>query len=386
MKQPRMHPLAGYLRPITIAALVVASLAVLLVQCAGGGGGGGGGTKPNAPSDQETTQAPFHELAGQGVTDYLGVYTPMLTKTTGDVTTHYFGGGDGPLCFDGSEYSISLRDTGSQNLLIYLQPGGACWSAICRCAEYVIPGIPRVGILDPNEAKNPVKGWNTALLSYCDGSHFVGDVDLDTDGDGLTDRYHRGLKNLSAGLDSVVGTFPEARKILLAGSSAGGYGAVYALPLIRSVYPEAFIYLVNDSGVGVMPPGVITTMLSEWNATRLIPGSCPDCLSEDGCLVNFYSWLLSEDPRLKFALMSYKQDTVIADDYSSMGGENLERHLLEDFSKLEKDHPGRAHSFLVDGSLHGMLGKMQTTADSVTVAEWLTQMLEDSPDWKSVSD
>jgi hypothetical protein len=312
------------------------------------------------------------------------MYSPMKIESEGDVDTLYFGAGDGPLCFDGSEYLMSLRDTGSDDLLIYLQPGGACWSDICRCAEYSLPGIPCVGILDPNAPGNPVAGWNTSYLSYCDGSHFTGDVDLDSDGDGLIDRYHRGLKNLSAGLDATVHAFPAPRRVLLAGTSAGGFGATYAVPLIRAVYPDATIYLLNDSGVGIMPQGVIAQMLSDWNATRFIPKSCADCMDESGCLVNFYSWLLSEDPGIKMAVMSYTRDTVIADEYSSLGQDAFESHLLEDLARLEEDHPGRVRSFVVDGPLHGLLGYIGTSAGNLSVAEWLGLMLEDSPDWQSV--
>ena len=93
---------------------------------------------------------PFRELVDQGITRCLGVYTPMLVRSDQGVDFFFFGSGDGPQCFDGSEYVMSSRDAGSENLLIYLQPGGACWSGICHCAEFSIPGIPCVGILDPN--------------------------------------------------------------------------------------------------------------------------------------------------------------------------------------------------------------------------------------------
>jgi hypothetical protein len=382
MKQPRISLFRGYLKPITIGTLFLVSITVFLVECSGGGGGG----QPGVPVGQESVHEPFQELVQQGVTKYLGIYTPMLVTLEGGVGTYSFGGGEGPLCFDGSEYVMSVRDTGSENLLIFLQGGGACWSDICRCTEFSSSGIPCSGILDPNAPQNPVKSWSTAFLTSCDGSHYAGDTDLDVDGDGVIDRYHRGLKNLSAGLDVTADAFPKPRKILLAGTSAGGFGAAYALPLVRSIYPDAFIYLLNDSGVGIMPPGMIAKMLSDWNATRFIPQSCPDCLRKDGFLSNYYSWQLSEDSKLKIALMSYKRDTVIADQYSSMGGESFEKHLLAEIASIEQAYPGRVHSFIVDGSLHGLLGHLQVTAGTSTVGEWITQMLEDSPNWTSVSD
>ena len=383
MKRQRISGLDGYLKPVTIGTLVLFSMLVFLVECTGGGGGG---SKPAAVTEPDPVVEPFRELVNQGITRYLGVYTPMLVKSDQGVDSFVFGSGDGPLCFDGSEYVMALRDAGAENLLIYLQPGGACWSDICHCAEFSIPGIPCVGILDPNAPGNPLKKWNTAYLSYCDGSLFVGDMDMDVDGDGEIDRYHRGLKNLSAGLDVTVGAFPQPRKILLAGTSAGGFGAMYALPLVRSLYPDASVYLLNDSGVGIMPAGVIAKMLHQWNATGVLPRSCPECLDKSGFLFNYYSWQLSEDDQLKIGLMSYKRDTVIADYYSSMGAEKFEAALIQEIARLEESHPGLIHSFIVDGKLHGMLGNMQTRAGETSVGAWIEQMVSDAPGWESVSD
>lgn len=383
MKRQRISVLSGYFKPVTIGTLILLSLLVFLVECSGPGGGSG---KPGEVQDIDPPPTPFRELVSQGITRYLGVYTPMLVKSNRGVNSFVFGAGPGPLCFDGSEYVMSLRDAGAENLLIYLQPGGACWSDICRCSEFALPGIPPVGILDPNAPGNPVSSWSVAFLGYCDGSHFVGDTDLDVDGDGEIDRYHRGLKNLSAGLDVTVNAFPQPRKILLAGTSAGGFGAMYALPLVRSLYPDAFIYLLNDSGIGIMPEGIIAKMLSEWNATAVLPASCPDCLDKSGFLHNYYSWQLSEDDKLKIGLMSYKRDTVIANQYTSMGVENFEAYLTGLIAGLEEFHPGLIHSFVVEGELHGLLGNMQTVAGETTVGEWIGQMVADSPDWESVSD
>ena len=61
-------------------------------------------------SDSSSASAPFQEIIDQGVTQYLGDFSPMETNEVGDLTVHQFGGGDGPLCLDGSEYEMSTRD------------------------------------------------------------------------------------------------------------------------------------------------------------------------------------------------------------------------------------------------------------------------------------
>ena len=70
---------------------------------------------------------PFAELFEQGINRYLGLYTPMSSTSVDNVVTHTFGTGDGPLCLDGTEYGMATRDAGSDNLIIFLQGGGACW-------------------------------------------------------------------------------------------------------------------------------------------------------------------------------------------------------------------------------------------------------------------
>src|SRR5690606_27336640 len=107
---------------------------------------------------------------------------------------------------------------------------------------------------DPGNADNPLADYSTVYVPYCDGGLHASDADVGTDGDGITDRYHRGLHNLSASLDVAVNTFPTPRRIVLTGVSGGGYGTIFALPLVRQLYPGVPIDVVNDSGIGITRP------------------------------------------------------------------------------------------------------------------------------------
>ncbi|MCP5124031.1 MAG: vtpJ-therm [Pseudomonadales bacterium] len=258
--------------------------------------------------------APFQELIDQGVTRYLGAYSPMLTETQGDVINHTFGTGDGPLCLDGSEFTMATRDQGSEELVIFLQGGGACWSTFCLATESAHKGIPKAGILDPDLAGNPVAGWNTVYVPYCDGGLHASDRDSDSDGDGQNDRFQRGLHNLSASLDVAVRTFPSPKRILLTGVSAGGFGTTYALPLVRSLYPDVPIELVNDSGLGLGRPGnpdFIRMLMRDWNMAAFIPANCENCVGADGHTTDYHKWELAQDHKLRLSMMSYTRDTII---------------------------------------------------------------------------
>ena len=224
----------------------------------------------------------------------------MLSETEGDTVIHRFSASDGPMCLRGSEYTMSTRDTGSEDLVIFLQGGGACWDTLCAATETATPGIPKVGMLDPDVPGNPIADMNIAYLPYCDGGVHASDAEYDVDGNGImepgtTDQFHHGLHNLSASLDVTVQAFPSPRRIVLMGVSGGGFGT---------------IDVVNDSGVSVGRPNepeFFEGLLSYWNIKdSFLPASCPECIAEDGHGTGVHSWGLEQDENLRLSLLSHK--------------------------------------------------------------------------------
>ena len=335
--------------------------------------------------------APFAELYEQGINRYIGMYTPMLSEVDGDIVNHSFGAGDGPLCLDGSEYTMATRDLGSDELMIFLEGGGACWSDICLATASASAGIPSVGLTDPNRTDNPAMGWSQVYLPYCDGSLHIGDADTDTDGDDVTDRFQRGLHNLSASLDVAASTFPSPSRILLAGNSGGGYGTIFALPLVRSLYPGIPIEVVNDSGVGVGRPGApefIVQLMEEWNTEHFLPESCDDtCIGEDGHLTEYLIWQLDEDEDVRLSMLSYTGDPVIADFFLQIGKDAFSVTLREEMQQLEDAHPARMHSMIAEGVGHTFVQlSPDKVVDGVAVLDWIGLMLSGSDEWVSLAD
>ncbi|MCB1690561.1 MAG: vtpJ-therm [Halioglobus sp.] len=374
----------------------LAFMAVATVFFAGiaGCSGGDNATATYTPEQK----APFQELYDQGIDRYLGKYTPMLAETEGDVVTHTFGKGDGPLCLFGKEYRMATRDMGSRELMIVLRGGGSCTSQSCFLAFPAgEAGIPKLGILDPERNGNPVAAWNTAYLPYCDGGLFVSDVDTDSDGDGQIDRFQRGLHNLSAALDVVASTFPSPSRILLSGVSAGGFGASFALPLVRKLYPDVPIDLINDSGIGLFNPDepqAVAETFKEWNAAAFFPASCTSCIGPAGYLTDFHKWELGQDANFRLGMLSFNHDQRISKGYGGYDtNEEFELALEAVLSDIETAYPERMHSFTPDGLAHTFLldgldirNALDVTAGGVSAMDWITAMLNDSPDWVSVGD
>ena len=123
-------------------------------------------------------------------------------------------------------------------------------------------------ILDPEQSANPFADWDVAYLPYCDGSLFVGDRDHDEDGDGRVDRQHRGLANLTAGLEATRAAFPSLAHRLC--RQLGGFEPLLALPIVRAVYPDVELAVLSDSAVGVArePPTPTASCSSSSGAQR----------------------------------------------------------------------------------------------------------------------
>ncbi|MDX1733087.1 MAG: pectin acetylesterase-family hydrolase [Halioglobus sp.] len=333
---------------------------------------------------------PFAELYAQGILRYLGVYSPMLSEAANGRVVHSFGEGEGPLCMEGGAYSMSTRDQGSEDLLIFIEGGGAWSSFFCVAITEADPNLPELGIRDPARDNNPMQSFNQVYVPYCDGSLNAGDRDLDTDGDGRDDRFHRGLHNLSAALDVAAGTFPAPRRIVLAGNSGGGFGTIFALPLVRYLYPDTPIDVINDSGVGVSRPGepaFIRQLLREWNIEAFIPASCANCIPADGHLTDYLVWQMEQDDNFRRAMISYTQDDVLANTFLDIGGPDFEAALLPELQQQEQAFPGRTRSFIPAGTNHTLVQlEPDRTVQGVNLMDWLGFMLSGADEWVSVAE
>ncbi len=368
-----------------ITPLLMLATTVLLAACSDGGNNSPGG------GDPEPERLPFQELYDQGITRYLGLYSPMLSEESDGIVQHRFGAGDGPLCRNGSEYQMATFDQESENLVIYLEGGGVCWSMFCSANTDATAGIGQVGLLDPNRDDNPVRGWNQVFVPYCDGGLHGSDADrdVDLDGDGNVE-LQRGLRNLSAALDVAVNTFPAPKRILVTGESAGGFGTIFSMPLVRYLYPDVRIDVVNDSGVGVLRPGqpeFVLERLAEWNASAFIPESCPECIADDGHLTEYLIWQLEQDPSIKRGMLSYNRDSLIANFFVMIGQDAFEEALYEEMAQLNEAFPERNKSWIPAGVGHTFLRlEPDQTAGGVPVLDWVGYLLSDSEEWVSVQD
>jgi len=348
----------------------------------------------------------LEELSDAGVDKYLGKYTANESPY-GVWTQHRFDPQytpdanypsgvrpDGPVCIAGSEYSVFTREGDPKKVLIFLQGGGACWQGFYNCnpvAERQFPGQegPFPGVFDSDNPDNPFADYSVMYMPYCDGSAFGGDNDVnDSESPFGPTRHHRGVRNVSAGMDVAAEMFPDAKRITVMGHSAGGVGvAAFAPFLARFVYGNKTKLTVhNDAGpiavnLGVgNPPGnfqfpfgcadvsclSVVARAFDWQFAQFYPQSCIDDGRCDpfGQQTGIIDWRLDNDSTIREAFFETDSDQTnrffAQGDGGLMDPEVYRELILDEHGALNEAHPKRYKRFIVSND--NTHGAVQVTA------------------------
>ena len=348
----------------------------------------------------------YAQLVHAGVNKYLGQFTPSAATAVGDGWTRYDfdpAGGDGPLCIDGSPYAVYARAGDPSKLLILEQGGGACWQDFYNCnvdlGDNALPPIPQVdaaGIWNRSNPNNPFADYSVVYLPYCDGSVFSGDNDVpDLNFPGGPVRFHRGLRNQSAGIDLARALFPSAFFITVAGSSAGGVGVAGFAPfLVRFSFGNTIdLTVFNDAGpvaVNLDPSqqAAIAARAADWQFGQFYAASCTEC-DDMGQATRLIDWRLDKDISVREAIYETDGDLTNRFFLGLLGDPAAWRDLIvTEHGILNEDHPLRYKRFFVAGDTsHTALqtGRFYTqTADGVFLSDWTADFLDHAPGWVDI--
>jgi hypothetical protein len=232
------------------------------------------------------------------------------------------------ICSDGSPFRFFVRRGESSKLLIEFEGGGACWNgATCEAEIYnkritTDPEQLRVagqlqGIYDRNNPANPLKDFTHVYIPYCTGDlHWGNAVTTYTSLSGAPlVVHHKGASNASSALNWAVANVPAPSQLVVAGCSAGGYGAALWSAKIAKAYPAARLLQLADSAAGVVPDGFFGTLLTSWNVKDAWPDFIPD-LALDRVdpstlsLPKLYTALAGFHPAAFFSQFNNRADTV----------------------------------------------------------------------------
>ncbi|MGH7788440.1 MAG: pectin acetylesterase-family hydrolase [Candidatus Binatia bacterium] len=337
---------------------------------------------------QTPTLSVVDELQASGIGRYLGAATPGRSEIKGEWTEYFFAADPaGPICLRGGAYQVNVRRGTSDNVLLFLQGGGACWNTqTCWTAPLATLEAGSAGgggILDASNPANPFRDWTVVYAPYCDGSVFSGDNVVDYDGHTT---YHHGLHNLSATVDVMRAQVPAPGRIVVAGVSAGGYGTLSGYGVTRIAFPDTPLVVFNDSGPGLQNPDApeaIAERETNWNFRQFVPETCTDCETQLTFLID---WALARDPELRVSLFNYLQDLVLRF-FLAVTPDALEEILRAVTDEVSLRHPDRFKRYFKQGASHTVLTSPEFYTLSVretSVLDWTTAFLAGDAAWQDV--
>lgn len=301
----------------------------------------------------------------------------------------------GTTCGNGSQTGIGVNIGTGGDLLIYLEGGGACWDELtCTVgvnglglASYIHSGYgpdqfdaatPSAGIFDRRLEENPFRDSTIIYVPYCTGDLHAGARTQRHPVAGRTMHFN-GRLNLEADLAHIVASFPEPSRVTLAGSSAGGWGAVFNYERVAEAYGDVRVDLVADSSPMLDDLGLLVLGGRAWGLASALPPGCAGCADDLRAIHQHHA---ASYPGSRFAYLSFASDLVVSlgaamDPLSFQAA--LKRLQLETIRPI-----ANARYFSPAGPGHTMLHDLATVASgSVTLGDFLIEMASDSPTWSN---
>jgi hypothetical protein len=197
---------------------------------------------------------------------------------------------------------------------------------------------------------------------------------------------------MTAALDLGRSLHPQAQKVLLSGSSAGGFAiANFAPSVYRFAFPPAAkLYAFDDAGPPINNPSLVGDVLAranDWAFDQFYPASCTDCdIFGEGN--EYLTWTLQNDFGIKESLYSTDGDQVIRFFIGVPTQEEYRAALLNVTDPLNALVPFRYKRFIRSGdtshtSLRGDLF-YTAEADGVPLYEWTDDFVNDDPGWVDI--
>jgi hypothetical protein len=377
-------------------------------------GGIGGATDTSMGGAGTPQQQPTQGATG---TSYTSMAPPMLDPLPrGPAGQWQYHEIDGALCRDGSAAGFYTRfsDT-SQNLVIYLEQGGACFnSTLCafnpasidetmtgRTLTEAIGGLekgvrqqpPSTGLFDATRPENPVGDWNMVWVPYCTGDAHGGSSPNASVPGVDTPQQMVGYMNMQRFIGHIVPTFQGAGQVLLTGTSAGSIGAGLSYNQVQDAFGATPVTLVMDSAVpfsdAYMAPCLQQTWRDLWNFEALLPPECTDCRNPDGGgLLNLVFFSAQKYPNARLGIISANEDDVMRFFYSfglddCHGGgsypDGLYTEAVTDLRAQAVPYSAQFASYYVNG-IHHMYEQFDDfyapLSGGLSIAQWLGALLE----------
>lgn len=338
----------------------------------------------------------------------------FCTDSAQDPTTHQYTFGT-----SSTGLAISWSPTDSSDVMVFLDGGGACFEFL-TCGGGASLGIDKTASTGPfgptqfaqgifqkypnswvhrENMPEAIRNATFVFIPYCTGDVHGGDRVTTYSLPGLPSItwHHVGHSNIVAFMTRLAPTFPSPGKLVIAGSSGGGFGTLVNYPTFRAAWPHAKAYLVDDSGpplIGNDIPSVTRDLwYSSWGLGDALDRFCPECRDD---MSRGITQIVNRYPQDRVALLAHLQDAVIRGFYATisydplfigpMPGEVFEADLRRLGTDRMDPATTTAKYFFTQGDGHPMLEDPRIDTPSPGLPTWIQLMLSDSSEWQSVSD
>jgi hypothetical protein len=320
----------------------------------------------------------------------------------------------GAQCMNGTPTGLGVNLGTSGEVVIYMEGGGACFNTeTCKHVAHasgwgpdqfaVNVGPYNVGIFDRLDDFNPFRDATFIFVPYC-----TGDVHAGSKPDGPDGRKFVGYQNVGLYLDYIKSKSTDVRRVILTGSSAGGFGALMNYDRTQTAWGDVPVYLIDDSGPPLgdqfLAPCLQKMFRDSWNLDAALPADCAACKQADGGgLLNALGYLADKHSDRRMALISSMRDGVIRSFYGYgypdcvAGAEGFpmpEEVFATGMTDL-RDHALASHeNFRVYNKDSGehvwLLFEVETISpkrdgSGMHLSDWLHDMLDPDADWNSVA-
>ena len=285
-------------------------------------------------------------------------------------------------CRDGSATGFGIRPAeGSRRLLIVLDGGGSCSTpetcgrnrAAFSRADFearLAGSFGRAGVFADRD-DNPLAGWNAAFVPYCTGDLHLGNAPgRAVDSVGVQDFV--GRANLEAVLEALAPAAREADAVVLAGFSAGGFGASVSYDLAARRLAPAPVHLLDDAGpflpdTSAFSPRIEARLAALWNVGPSLPEGCAACAGGGVDLAAALPFVAARYPERSFGVVAFEEDLALRNFFGAVEPlcatrrgplcqipPEAYRDGLRSLRRSLETHPN-AGTFYIGGSGHGSI-------------------------------
>ncbi len=310
-------------------------------------------------------------------------------------------GGD-TICSDGSPYRFFVHQGDPSKLLIEFEGGGACWNGgTCEQDVYnkTVTTDPEVarqtgqlqGIYDRTNPDNPLRDFTHVYIPYCTGDLHWGNAA--TPYTGLTGVayviQHKGAVNAASALNWTADHVSAPAEVVVAGCSAGGYGAALWSARIARAYPGARMVELADSAAGVVPDGFFGTPFTNWNVRDAWPDFIPDLVLDEvdpGTLTlpRLYTAVAGFFPTASFSQFNTRTDTTQIFFYALSKGSisaadaaEWSAKMVSNVEQISAQNPN-FRAYLAPGTEHCVINRPSFYTQAVSgmkFSEWVGTLL-----------